>query len=230
MLYSEAMQSAKVDCLPNSNGLCPTGVEGEFYTTNNMFSPVHTTWIWHQYPYTAFQAKTWLEVIHEKDPFGDEHFGAWMMYAKGSGVWFNTGKTKAFAEHQDAYNYFTLPAGTQHPNEDMSKAAAAAGYDSVQFVRHKDHVNYPCDTGNTGNPGFPYLAVEIVGVKLKGTGACAKTKGQLRSGWKASQPCTCQGHKTYLNCKEMPYTDWNVSSFHMQKTVSEVANATWLVI
>jgi hypothetical protein len=34
--------------------------------------------------------------MHERDPFGDEHNGAWYLYAKGSGVWYNIGKTISF--------------------------------------------------------------------------------------------------------------------------------------
>jgi len=206
------MQSAKVDCLPKSNGMCPTGVEGEFYTTNNMFSPVHTTWIWHPYPYTAFPGKTWVEVIHEKDPFGDEHFGAWLMYAKGSGVWFNTGKTIAFPEHQDAYKFFALPAGTTHWNQDMSKAAAKAFYDSVQFTAHKDSVEYKaCDTQhNPKQAGLQYMNIEIVAVKGVGTYTCLSKNGvppEIKAGWQGSMPCKCDNTKNTLNCAGVP-TAW----------------------
>ena len=60
--------------------------------------------------------------MHERDPFGDEHNGAWYLYAKGSGVWYNIGKTISFPEHADAYAHFNA-----FDNEAMSRAAAAAG-------------------------------------------------------------------------------------------------------
>ena len=105
-------------------------------------------------------ANTWVEVMHERDPFGDEHDGLWFLYAKGSGVWYNIGKTIVFDEHADAYRYFRVGG-----NEAMCRAAAAAGYDTVQFTEHRDTVNYPC-TKNP-NPGkYPYMNVEIVAVKL----------------------------------------------------------------
>ena len=50
----------------------------------------------------------------------------WMMYAPGSGLWFNTGITISFAEHQDAYTHFGVTQGDL--NEELSKAAAAAGF------------------------------------------------------------------------------------------------------
>jgi hypothetical protein len=81
----------------------------------------------------------------------------WLIYAPGAGIYFDTGVTISFAEHQDAYTHFNVPSGS-NMNEAMSKAAAAAGYDSVQFLAHVDHVNYQCDTYNTKRPGFDYSA------------------------------------------------------------------------
>ena len=53
----------------------------------------------------------WVEVMHKKDPFGDEHFGAWFLTAKGSGVWYNTGLSMSFGEHSnEAYWYFNANA------------------------------------------------------------------------------------------------------------------------
>ena len=72
-----------------------------------------------------------------------------MMYTPGSGIYFNLGKTISFAEHSDAFSYFKITGGGDM-NSQMAAAAAAAGYDSIQFLAHVDHVNYPCDTKNTG--------------------------------------------------------------------------------
>jgi hypothetical protein len=135
--------------------------------------------------------------MHKQDPFGDEHYGAWFLYAKGSGVWFNTGKTIQFDEHSDAYKHFG-----KNGNEEMCKAAAAAGYDTIIFVAHHDHVNYPCDDAGK----YPYMNVEIVAVKLKGTYSCG-AKGQpdagvLRSGWAVTKTdkCNCDNALEESNC------------------------------
>ena len=48
------------------------------------------------------------------------------------------------------------------PFESSVVQAAAAGYDSVQFLAHVDHVNYQFDTKNTGRPGFDYMGLEVV--------------------------------------------------------------------
>merc|ERR1719502_1515576 len=68
-----------------------------------MYSPPHTAWIWHKPPYHKVPSDDgWIEVIHRKDPFGDEQFGAWFLSAKGSGVWLNAGKSISFDDHSDA--------------------------------------------------------------------------------------------------------------------------------
>jgi hypothetical protein len=88
--------------LPPSAGNCaPPKCSLNLYTENNMYAPPKTQWIWHAPPYTAFSG--WVEVTHQKDPFGDEHFGAWFLYAKGSGVWFQIGKVISFGEHYEAF-------------------------------------------------------------------------------------------------------------------------------
>lgn len=35
--------------------------------------------------------------MHQRDPFGDEHNGAWFLLAKGSGVWYQVGECSVFS-------------------------------------------------------------------------------------------------------------------------------------
>merc|ERR1719506_2119583 len=122
MLYDEILVSAKVPA-PDSVGDCPSSNPplGQRYAMNNRYCPPFLNWIWHPYPYKASASNSWVEVLHEADPFGDEKFGAWFVNAPGSGIYFNVGKTVSFAEHQDAYNYFGVKTGDF--NEELSKAA-----------------------------------------------------------------------------------------------------------
>ena len=69
--------------LPKSAGKCaPARCQLNHYGENN--SPP-SQWIWHPpphekgkfLPYPDFAAGTWVEVMREEDPFGDEHYGAW---------------------------------------------------------------------------------------------------------------------------------------------------------
>ena len=64
---------------------CPLK-EKDRYSTNDMYQPPLVSWIWHAYPYSALASHAWVEVLHEADPFGDEHHGMWLVYAPGSGI------------------------------------------------------------------------------------------------------------------------------------------------
>ena len=203
ILWDDLLTKHKVP-LPKSAGTCaPANCQLSLFRENNAYSPPKTQWIWHPPPYHPTDYAPpgggnpwtgWIEVMHKKDPFGDEHYGAWFLYAKGSGVWYNTGKFIEFDEHSDAYSHFG-----QHGNEAMCRAAAAAGYDTVIFLAHKDHVNYPCDTAGK----YPYMNVEIVAVKLQGTFSCGmkgKDPGALRSGWEGKDKCNCNDQFEESNC------------------------------
>jgi len=215
MLYSKARSSP----WPQSVGECPGSrpVEGTLYLRNNAYSPQDTNWIWHNYPYAALRGNTWQEVIHEADPFGDERYGAWFLWAPGSGIYFQLGVTRAFQEHVDAYKYWNV-----HGNEELARAAAKDNVDSIQFVAHHDGWNWPC----AQRDNLAYMGLEIVGAKLVGTYACANTRGQtpsIKAGWQASRSCYCNNALRYLNCHGVP-AQMNLLP------VSNLTNATLLVI
>ena len=131
ILWDNVLANHKVS-LPKSSGKCaPKNCQLSYFVENNAYSPPHTSWIWHPPPYSSGGPWTvgenndgWVEVIHEQDPFGDEHHGCWFLYAKGSGVWYHVGKTIEFPEHGDAYKFFK-----SNSNEEMCQVAAVAGYD-----------------------------------------------------------------------------------------------------
>ncbi len=110
MLYDQKLSSAAVSSVPASADQCPARAaqEATRYESNNVYSPAETSWSLHWPPYQAFAEQTWVEVMRQRDPFGDEHFGAWFVYAKGSGIWLNTGATVAFDTHWDAYKQFDV--------------------------------------------------------------------------------------------------------------------------
>jgi len=203
MFYDSVVRSQGVSKIPASVGACPppNPAEGTRYTYNNIYSPGDASWAWHAYPYASIPANTWVEVMHEADPFGDEHFGMWFLYAKGSGIYFDTGATKVFNTHADAYAYFN--ARGPHYNEDMSRLAASRGYDSVQFIAHPDATSYPC----AARSNLQYMGIEIVAVRLVGTFACGAPGGApstVRAGWQASKTCACNNALKYLNCQGVP--------------------------
>ena len=147
----------------------------------------------------------------------------WLLYAPGSGIYFDIGNTISFAEHTDAYTYFNLQ-GVPDYNSAMSAAAAAQGYDSVQFLAHVDHVSYQCDTKNTGVPGFEYMGHEIVAVKQVGTYACGGAAGaptSITRGWMGAGPCKCDNSKQFLNCDGTPTMQINAARRARSQTRSK---------
>jgi len=165
-----------------------------------MYSSKDLTWLWHwlseAVPYQGFADNSIVEVSHDKDPFGDETHGMWFMYAKGSGVYLDLGKTKIFGEHNDAQDFFNCNGCS---NPDWCLKAAAAGYDTVQFVAHKDTMNYPC----RNKIGVEWMNMEIVAVKLIGTYPCGQAQGtpsSLRAGWNGDKPCKCDPSNPNTNC------------------------------
>jgi hypothetical protein len=207
MLYDGLLKKHAVPLPPSAGNCAPADCSLNLFVENNAYSPP-SQWIWHPpppnaahngyLPYADFAANTWVEVMHEADPFGDEHNGAWYVYAKGSGVWYNIGKSITFTEHDNAFQHFS-PDPHNWNNEAMCRIAAAQGYDTIQFSAHRDGTNYPC----AGQGHYPYMNIEIVAVKLVGTYACgSKAKPDfnvLRSGW-ASQPCDCDNGYKWANC------------------------------
>jgi hypothetical protein len=208
MFYVEALNEANIQRIPASVGKCPTNgaADGERYDTNNYYQADDLTWKWHPYPYISSGNDATLEVMRAADPFGDEHVGAWFLYAPGSGIFLYTGRTIVFSEHIQAYTYFNNPG--DYNNEHLCANAAAAGYDTIQFMQHIDHTNYardrlepnpprlvrgslaphltsvrtgsrpqPCDTYNTGRPGLNYMGVEVVATRMVGTYACGGQNG-----------------------------------------------------
>jgi len=177
------------------------------YMINNAYQSPFTSWVNHPGPWNPIPAKTWVEVVHKKDPWGDEAHGMWMLYAKGSGIYFYTGNTVSFNEHADAYLAFGISGcGFGLCDAEMSIKAAMLGYDSVQFMWHQDGGNYPCyaKLGPSRSHGG-IMNFEILSTNLIGAYACGSPTGVgFRSGWQASRPCVCNNNLEYLNCQHVP--------------------------
>ena len=198
--YLDKMSAAKVSAVASA-GRCPTSAnapDGQRYDENNAYSSNDLTWLWHPLGndvYRGFGSNSIVEVSHRKDPFGDEHHGMWFVYAKGSGVFLQLGTTKIFQEHDDAYSFFK----TASDNEQMCQAAAAQGYDTIQFIAHRDSTNYPC----AKQIGVNWMNIEIVAVKMVGTYPCGQAQGTaaaLRAGWDGDKPCKCDPNNPNTNC------------------------------
>ena len=139
-------------------------------------------------------------------PYRSSRVAAWFYYAKGSGVWFNLGKTWSGPDHGDAYKFFHVAEGSVNggpANERMCQAAASQGYDSIQFLAHSVSECPKC--GHTMN-------YELVSTKLKGEYACTSSSGHsdlIRRGWAGGDACVCDEKRGYINCAGVPFLSWD---------------------
>lgn len=201
MFHTNLMQSSGVTGVPQSVGDCPTNrgqTPGQYYWRMSGMQPPNVAWSWHPLPHIAFPDNQWVEVIHKKLYIGDEQSGSWFFYARGGGIWFNLGKTIAFQDHGGAYRHF----GTKK-NPGTARAAANAGYDSLQFLHHSDVEFRRC----RDRPGQGSMNYEFVSTKLIGKYACASSDGKsnlIRAGWMGNKACICDNSQAYINCQGTP--------------------------
>lgn len=203
------------DCPPDGGT-----VDGARYERHSRLSPPNLTWSWHAAPdgFAALPSDTWVEVLH-KGGIADEHVGAWFLTARGSGIWLHTGRTLAFDDHDDAYLHFgvarlfgTGRAAKFARNEALVANASAAGYDSIQFIKHTCEMMYG-DCLNTSRRMLTFFNRELVSTRLVGIHACASANGTsplLATGWPhagRARPCTCDNAASeHLHCLEVPYS------------------------
>ena len=113
---------------------------------------------------------SWAEVTHCSSHIEDQSL--WFYMTRGSAIFVNVGRTIAFRDHQDAALFF----GVYGDITNVPAAAAAAGYDSIQYTEHCEGCR--CDH-------------ELLFTRARGTGACPQGVA-FRTGVNASQACTCQ--------------------------------------
>jgi len=208
-LYRQTKASHGCDEGGNSPPKCPNG-DGDFYKDNNMFDKTmpNSGWIYHPAPYTAVPGDTWIEVTHSDGLCaGGEGHGMWFFYTEGSGIWFNTGKTRAFQDHGESG--LALCGHFVAGFDAAIKCAQDSGINSVQYLAHPDP-EWDCPYKKLS--GHNYGNIEIVGTigyngdKLKGGLACGNDSGQgvFKAGWEASQDCSCDNSKHVANCALAP--------------------------
>ena len=161
---------------------------------------------------------TWVEVAHAAVP--TELMGSWQWRQRGSGIWFNAGRTLVFPTPKSAtlIHHAAIKFLTENCSKSISKnwpekesdifglCAREKGYDSIQF----EPTTGVSPIGTFGLVGF----TELVIVNLDGQYACGTedaNKTTLRGGWMASQQCTCRNEPTPEHCgledcpKTMPF-------------------------
>lgn len=209
ILYTNLIDKFDIElkdkCIQNNNykpcfHICPTKTKQLYGNMSNVLDIKHTIWIYHEPPYKPIPKNTNVEVTHVTNAFpGQENLervGSWMYKATGSGIFFNTGRTISFQDHSEAARYFldkefTCPIREECGNffQSLFQTAKRKGYDSIQFLGHKD-----MRCGNT--------AIEIVDLHGTGDYACGnKYKLNIKSGWDGVDQCKCDNNKKSMNCE-----------------------------
>ena len=181
-------------------------------------------------PYAG--SNQWIEVTYLSRGWGvvGESELMWFSYARGSGIWFWTGRHRIFDTHHHMMNVLCK---RNYVNEDFDLAACAkkAGLDSFSFrTSQPDPPGLLClnllknvnsshlckgivtkeGTMSTwGLVGFYELATRRLRGRfpcgapvLGGKSAAGNASAALfRAGWKASRPCGCSNQRSkWLNC------------------------------
>jgi len=205
LLYTDILEKYNIkltdQCIKDNNcfTICPTK-EGQLYAHMSGSDDMkNTIWINHLKPYKPLPKNINIEVTHVSGGYPmQKHFesvGSWMYYAKGSGIYFNTGNTISFKDHSESIKYFlniniSCPIINEclHYFKEVFTKAKNKGYDSIQYLNHDD-----MRCGNT--------AIEIVDLHGIGAFSCGnKTKLNIKSGWMGKNKCICDNHKESMNC------------------------------
>ena len=160
----------------------------------------HTTW-------KPVPANGWVEVTHTILP--SELMSYWAWRQKGSGVWFNVGKTMVVPTpadpsktHAAAIEFLVANCSVQisprwpaMESDIFGKCAREKGFDSIQFEPTAGSQPW----GSFGLPGL----TELVLVNLdgdKGCGVDLPSKTALRGGWFANRTCECEDKPIAPHC------------------------------
>jgi len=198
--------------MPPMSPDCPS-TPAEYYSTNSDHQPSFSVWIWNTnlaQPNTNSElpANTWVEFIHQKYPMDGD--ATWMYYAPGTAIWFNTGTTQSWPDHDGAVTALLTETcdQTDWPNPGdpkqcipqfprLYKAALAKGLNSLQFSKHGDQI---CGSKKIDPPIRKLTAHEIVDLSGPGTTVCGSNS--YRTGWEATATCNCdeKAGEGFINC------------------------------
>jgi len=249
MFYEELLSKAGVVDIPEIKSDCPQNVykwDGQRYWRNNDYDPTisrgkpgSVSWVWHpwsidgvnNWPWYGAKKPSdggmpddlWVEVTHKRDPWADESYGMWFLYARGSGIWLNLGRSLRFDNHRKAVEWVGFPWTECHnfkPGDDcfvrpgdlrMAKTLRERGYDTVQYFWHHDYAQYKhCQKSYTDSKekyDMTLMNLEIVAVGLVGEHSCGTyddSRGALKgigAGWYGQKWCDCSNQYNWTWCR-----------------------------
>jgi len=206
ILYTDILEKYDIlltdKCINDKNChiICPKN-NGDLYSNMSYIDDMKDTmWIYHKPPFKALSDNSIVEIVHTSGGYSVqkmiESTGSWMYYAKGSGIYFDIGKSISFIDHSESVKHFLnidiscpLREECAYYFRDLFTKAKNEGYDSIQYLRH-----YDMRCGDTG--------IEIVDLHGIGAYSCGnKTEYNIKSGWLGKNTCICDNHKQSVNCK-----------------------------
>ena len=162
------------------------------------WDPPNTLWQW-DYDRAALRSHSLMEVTHctaakKKDARNRELYGAWFYRTRGSGIFLDIGRTRAFDSHEDAVralldndlrcnDFYGRTAECVPYFYDLVNAARAVGLDSLQFLSHGDQ--------RCGN-----MAIELLYLHGNGALSCANVTLHKFNG----EVCTCDSTLRCATC------------------------------
>ena len=201
--------------------------EGDLYSRYSMTGELEYA-IYHG-QWKPVPNNTWVEVTHTILP--TELKGAWVWNQRGSGLWYNTGNTLVFPTpanmdkiHAEAIQFLSDDCSVNISNnwpqlesDVFGQCAREKGYDSIQFEPQTGQI--PLGTFNlTG-------LTEMVLVNIdgdKGCGVINISETPLKSGWLASQQCTCINKPIAPSCGLMPKPPFPLNIFGEEPRLCEL--------
>ena len=136
--------------------------------------------------YSGLPSHTKAEVTHR---VGDlTNSGMWFYWARGSGVYFDLGRTRVFRDHEAMATTCNLTSW----EDDVALTSCGRerlGLDSIQFTHHNEQI-------------FKYEILSTQIYRGTQTNGCPDKQhaGLFSKGWDGVLPCVCDPTQAALNC------------------------------
>lgn len=171
----------------------------------------------------------WREVIrrnHRPEREGVDSYGCWLWPAQGSGIWVSLGRSLILHRKDTAeatlrsswlsntsidHNASRLRMRRLPARERFTVQAADLGYDSVQ-------IQYNFGGGLGQWPEIVLTQSECM-FGSQPLGTCLPHSVEVRTGWSAELPCSCDESLPLLNCRKESLTRWQARSWNGPRNV-----------
>lgn len=210
-VYDLNVLNATAYVMAGLDGTRPVITNTSALSEGDLFAGIFSYQIFHN-DWAPAPNNSWVEVAHQVIP--TELEGMWTWRTRGSGVWYNVGRTMVFPTpsdpaliHHDAIEFLSAncskrptPFWPLQESVIFGFCAREKGLDSIQFAPQDGEV----PTGTFGLPGL----TELVLVNLDGDKNCGvadPSSTPLRMGWLAEKQCACENLPIPPSCGLMAF-------------------------